>query len=227
MSRFLRFILTAVIVSVAALASAATASASGAPVLSWSPSTGGNYDYGTLNPGSTASTAFTLKNSGGKATSALKITLSGSAAFTKTADTCTGTSLGPNKTCTVTIRYAPTSNGQSDTAALVAASNKAPASASLTLVGASNVVSVTSPGSQTSTVGTAVSLQIQATDSAGLTLSYAATGLPTGLSINASSGVISGTPTTAKTYDVRVTVSDFTGGSGSATFTWTVNPFGG
>lgn len=91
-----------------------------------------------------------------------------------------------------------------------------------------NTVAVTNPGSQTSTVGTAVGLQIHATDSAsGQTLTYGATGLPAGLSISASTGLISGTPTTAGTSTVTVTAQDGTGASGSATFTWTVNPVGG
>ena len=61
--------------------------------------------------------------------------------------------------------------------------------------GTGNTVTVTNPGSQTSTVGTAVSLQITATDSAsGQTLTYSATGLPAGLSISSSSGLISGHP---------------------------------
>jgi subtilase family serine protease len=87
-----------------------------------------------------------------------------------------------------------------------------------------NTVTVTNPGSQTGTVGTAASLQISATDSAsGQTLTYSATGLPAGLSIGASTGLISGTPTTAGTSDVTVTAKDTTGASGSAAFTWTVN----
>jgi putative Ig domain-containing protein len=91
-----------------------------------------------------------------------------------------------------------------------------------------NTVTVTNPGSQTSTVGTAVSLQIHATDSAsGQTLTYSATGLPAGLSINSSSGLISGTPTTAATSSVTVTATDTTNASGSASFTWTINPSGG
>ena len=61
--------------------------------------------------------------------------------------------------------------------------------------GTGNTVTVTNPGSQSSTVGTAASLQIHATDSAsGQTLTYSASGLPAGLSINSSSGLISGTP---------------------------------
>jgi hypothetical protein len=91
-----------------------------------------------------------------------------------------------------------------------------------------NTVTVTNPGSQTSTVGTAASLQVQASDSAsGQTLTYSATGLPAGLSINSSSGLISGTPTTAGTSTVAVTAKDGTGATGSASFTWTVNPAGG
>src|SRR5215472_3581252 len=92
------------------------------------------------------------------------------------------------------------------------------------LTSTGNTVTVTSPGSQTSTVGTAVSLQIQASDSAsGQTLTYSATGLPAGVSINSSTGLISGTPTTASSGSVTVTATDTTGASGSATFTWTVS----
>jgi len=88
----------------------------------------------------------------------------------------------------------------------------------------SNTVTVGNPGSQTSTVGTAASLQVGATDSAsGQTLTYSATGLPAGLSINSSTGLISGTPTTAGTSSVTVTAKDTTGASGTTSFSWTVN----
>jgi subtilase family serine protease len=91
-----------------------------------------------------------------------------------------------------------------------------------------NTITVTNPGHQTGTVGTAVSLQIHATDSAsGQTLTYSATGLPAGLSISSSTGLISGTPTAAATSSVTVTVRDTTSSAGSASFTWTVNPSGG
>ncbi|MER5636241.1 alkaline phosphatase family protein [Kitasatospora sp. NPDC002227] len=85
-------------------------------------------------------------------------------------------------------------------------------------------VSVTNPGSQTATAGTAASLQLGASDTAGGTLSWSASGLPAGLTVNAGTGLVSGTPTTAGTYTVTVTATDSTGPSGSATFTWTVNP---
>jgi len=90
-----------------------------------------------------------------------------------------------------------------------------------------NTVTVTNPGTQTGTVGTAVSLPISASDSGGATMTYSATGLPAGVAISSSTGVISGTPTTAATSSVTVTVTDSTGASGSASFSWTVNPVGG
>jgi O-glycosyl hydrolase len=94
--------------------------------------------------------------------------------------------------------------------------------------GTGNTVTVTSPGNQTGTAGTAASVPIHASDSAaGQTLSYSAAGLPAGLSINSSTGLISGTPATAGTSAVTVTARDSTGASGSATFTWTVSSAGG
>ena len=94
--------------------------------------------------------------------------------------------------------------------------------------GGGNTVTVTNPGSQASTVGTAVGLQISASDSAsGQTLTYSATGLPAGLSINSSTGLITGTPTAAATSTATVTVKDGTGATGSASFSWAVSASGG
>jgi subtilase family serine protease len=91
-----------------------------------------------------------------------------------------------------------------------------------------NTVTVTNPGSQTGTVGKAVSLQIKASDSAsGQTLTYSATGLPAGLAISSGTGLISGTPTSAVTSSVTVTAKDTTGASGSASFSWTIATSGG
>ncbi|MFI9243515.1 M4 family metallopeptidase [Streptomyces sp. NPDC053086] len=91
----------------------------------------------------------------------------------------------------------------------------------------SSGVTVTNPGSQSATVGTAVNLQIQASSTNGGALTYSASGLPSGLSINGTTGLISGTPTTAGTYNTTVTVTDSTGATGTATFSWTVSTTGG
>uniref|UniRef100_C6E385 PKD domain containing protein n=1 Tax=Geobacter sp. (strain M21) TaxID=443144 RepID=C6E385_GEOSM len=82
---------------------------------------------------------------------------------------------------------------------------------------------VTNPGPQSSTSGAAVTLQIVATDPNTDTLSYSATGLPTGLSMNSATGLVSGTvsSTALANNSVTVTVTDGTAPT-SVTFTWSV-----
>ncbi len=86
-------------------------------------------------------------------------------------------------------------------------------------------VTATNPGSQTGTVGTAANLQLSASGGSG-GYTWTASGLPAGLAIN-SSGLISGTPSTAATYSVTATATDSSGATGSTTFSWTINPTGG
>jgi hypothetical protein len=75
---------------------------------------------------------------------------------------------------------------------------------------------------QTSVRFTPVSLQLIATDPNGTALTYRATGLPPGLSVNSTTGLISGTLSRrTRTYTVTATVSDGSLSS-SRTFTWTV-----
>ena len=90
------------------------------------------------------------------------------------------------------------------------------------VTGTPDTVSVTNPGTQTTTVSSSVILNIAASASDGDTVtSYSATGLPSGLSINTSTGVISGTPNSVGSSTVTVTASD-NDESGSVTFTWDV-----
>ncbi|MBI1761205.1 MAG: NPCBM/NEW2 domain-containing protein, partial [Acidobacteria bacterium] len=79
---------------------------------------------------------------------------------------------------------------------------------------------VTTPVVQNSTLNTAVSLQVRATSPTGAILSYSATGLPPGTSINSQTGVIAGTVTQTGTFRVTVTVSD--GTSAQVAFDWFV-----
>ena len=75
-----------------------------------------------------------------------------------------------------------------------------------------------------------MSLQIQASDVdvPANTLSYSAQGLPAGLTINASSGLIGGTiaagAATSSPYTAIVTVTDGQGGSTPVSFQWSVTP---
>jgi hypothetical protein len=90
--------------------------------------------------------------------------------------------------------------------------------------GGGSTVTVTNPGAQHTARNAAVSLHIRASDSAsGQTLGYSATGLPAGLTLGAATGTVTGRPSRMGVYSVVVTVTDTTGASASAEFTWTVS----
>ena len=126
------------------------------------------------------------------------------------------------------VQFKPSSPLRKDLVVAESPTGEQPAGTTITLTvgqGQLSTVTVASPGSQSATVGTAITpLQILATDSGTATLTYAATGLPPGLSIDPSSGLISGVPTVAGSDTVTVTVTDSTGATGSVSFTWNVVP---
>ena len=88
--------------------------------------------------------------------------------------------------------------------------------------GSSNVVTIDTIGAATTVQTHAGSVPAVGHDSAPATLSYSATGLPAGITINAATGLMSGTATTRGTKTVTVTVADGTGATASTSFTWTV-----
>jgi GH25 family lysozyme M1 (1,4-beta-N-acetylmuramidase) len=84
-------------------------------------------------------------------------------------------------------------------------------------------VGLISPGNQHTLAGATVALQLNALDTvAKRSLTYKATGLPTGLSIS-NQGAIKGVPVTAGTSHVTVSAKNSSGGNGSVQFTWQVN----
>lgn len=81
--------------------------------------------------------------------------------------------------------------------------------------------SVTNPGAQSTRTGTAVSLAMAA--GGGLApLAWTANGLPAGLTVNAATGLISGTPGTTGMHSVTITVTDRSGATDSVSFAWAV-----
>jgi O-glycosyl hydrolase len=186
-----------------------------------------------INPSTTVGNTVTVTNPGTQTSvlqtaTSLQISATDSAAGQTLTYSATGLPAGLSiDPLTGLITGTPTTAGTSSVTVTATDGTGASGSASFAwsiAVGIS--IDVSNPGSQSSTVGTAVSLPIQATSPGG-TLTYTVTGLPPGLSINSATGVISGTPTTAGTYSVTVTVTDGTGATASVTFTWTVSAAGG
>ncbi len=81
---------------------------------------------------------------------------------------------------------------------------------------------LSNPGNRTSARGAAISLKLTASDPNGDPITFSALGLPTGLTVNPASGVISGTPTTAGVFKASVTASDPTALVTTQYFTWTI-----
>lgn len=80
---------------------------------------------------------------------------------------------------------------------------------------------ITDPPAQTSYLGAPVALQLLSTGGR-LPLVWSATTLPPGLTVAPDTGLISGTPTTAGTYNVVVKVTDRDTLTDDSSFTWTV-----
>jgi len=84
-------------------------------------------------------------------------------------------------------------------------------------------VTVVRPTHQTAVVNSAISpLQVVAFDLNGNAITYSATGLPPGVTIDPSLGIISGTPTTRGSSSATVTATDSEGQANAAVFRWIV-----
>jgi hypothetical protein len=90
----------------------------------------------------------------------------------------------------------------------------------------SDTVTITSPGGQSSVAGSNVSLQMVGKSSAGYPLAWSSATLPPGLTLDPSTGLITGIPTTLGNYGVTVTAADPAGTSRAVSFIWTITAAG-
>ncbi|MFK8025663.1 MAG: sulfatase-like hydrolase/transferase [Ilumatobacter sp.] len=84
-------------------------------------------------------------------------------------------------------------------------------------------------GPRTDIARDVIDLQISATDAEGHDLTFEATGLPPGLTIDSATGAVDGalpySSALNSPYTVDVTVTDQRGTQDTATFTWTIDPY--
>jgi hypothetical protein len=106
--------------------------------------------------------------------------------------------------------------------------NFSPPSAELSGTTTNSPPTLTNPGSQSNGEGSAVRIQLLAGDADGDPVTFGATGLPDGVTLDVSTGIISGTPSflSSGVHSVMVTASDGTTAA-SCTFTWTVSNING
>ncbi|MEV6008632.1 glycoside hydrolase family 3 C-terminal domain-containing protein [Streptomyces sp. NPDC051976] len=204
-----------------------------------------NLHVGTLAKGGTATVTATVTNTGSRTGSDVaQLYVTQPASANEPARQLQGFSrvdltAGQSKTVTFQLNQSNLQHYDSTAHAMTTATGDygisvgdAASDANLPLKGTLNVasaqlgrpVTLTDPGPQEGPIGTAVSLQTKATDTTtGQTPGFAATGLPAGTSIS-SSGLITGTPTTAGTSTVTVTAKDTAGALATTSFVWTVVP---
>jgi YVTN family beta-propeller protein len=82
---------------------------------------------------------------------------------------------------------------------------------------------LSNPGNRVHVIGSPLNVNLIATDANNDPLTYSASALPTGLSINTNTGIITGTPTATGTFNSTVRVTDGRSPGVSATFVWTIN----
>src|SRR5580658_813559 len=76
----------------------------------------------------------------------------------------------------------------------------------------------TNPGAQLWNLVNSVDLQITANDSDSYTITYSASGLPSGTSIASATGLISGTPTALGQFSPVITATDTASNTNTLTF---------
>lgn len=103
--------------------------------------------------------------------------------------------------------------------------NQRPELATWTFATPGTAPTITTPELDAATVGTAFSQKLAATGTAPITWAVkSGTALPAGLALDGTTGLVSGTPTTAGAYSVTIVASNGTSPDAEKTFTGTVAP---
>ncbi|MFC3540121.1 putative Ig domain-containing protein [Couchioplanes caeruleus subsp. azureus] len=128
------------------------------------------------------------------------------------------------KSSTGLISGTPTAVTEGAASVLITVTDAAKIATTITVpVTVATPVTVTDPGTRTDATGVAASVSLAATGGVA-PYTWSATGLPTGLTLHAATGVISGTPTTVASSTVSVTATDSGQRTHTASFTWNIVP---
>jgi len=168
----------------------------------------GDLAFGAVNVGTSAQRTMTIANTGNSALTVSAISLPSGFSANWTSGT-----IAPNATQQVTVFFSPGA-GQNYGGNITVNSDATGGTASIACSGSglAPVPTITSATSASGQAGSAFSYQITATSPP---TSFGASGLPSGLSVNSSTGLISGTPTQVGTFSVTLTASN-SGGSGTS-----------
>jgi outer membrane autotransporter protein len=189
-------------------------------VISGTPTTNGTYNTSISATNATATDSKTLVFTIALSAPSITSTLTASGAtgvafggYTITASNFPSSfgasSLPPGlsiNTATGVISGTPTLNGTFNTT-ITATNATATDTKTLVFTIALSAPAITSSGTASGTTGSAFSYQITATN---LVTSYGATGLPAGVTVNTSTGLVSGTPTAGGTFNASVSATNAT-----------------
>jgi len=174
----------------------------------------GDLSFGAVNVGSVAQRTMIISNTGNSALNVSSINLPAGFTASWTAGT-----IAANGTQSVTVFFSPTA-GQNYGGNISVNSDATGGTYAIACSGSglAQTPVITSSLVANGQVGSFFSYQITAISTPS---SYGASGLPPGLSVNSSTGLISGTPSSAGTYNVTLFAAN-NGGTGSASLTLTV-----